>query len=302
MIDIVIVNWNGGELFKNCINSIILNDNTNLVKRIIIIDNHSSDDSISALPVNEKILVIQNAENFGFSRACNQGFKLCNSPYILLLNPDTRLFESTLQDCLDFMNNRADVDILGCQLLEDSGKITKSCARFPTPLRMCFDAIGLSKIAPGIFTPGTLMTDWDHNENRFVNQVMGAFMFIKADIFDKLGFFDERFFVYYEELDFSKRLADSGGLSFYSTEIKAIHIGQGTTRAMRGFSLFLNLRSKLQYAKKHFSTLGYISVWACTFFIEPFSRFFLLLCTLRFKEIKAMVKGYRLLISSLPIP
>ena len=130
--------------------------------------------------------------------------------------------------------------------------------------------MGLSKIAPKIFHPGVLMTDWDHKESRKVDQVMGAFMFMRNSIFEKLGYFDERFFVYYEELDFSKRLAQLGGTSFYNSDIKAIHIGGGTTNNVKTFRLFLNLSSRLQYAKKHFSFGGYSFVWFCTFFIESF--------------------------------
>ena len=302
MIDIVIVNWNAGELLNNCVNSIITNSNRNHVSRVIIIDNHSTDTSIENLVKDEKIVIIQNNDNLGFAKACNQGFKMSTAPYVLLLNPDTQLFDSTLDDCLKFMSTRTDVDILGCQLLEDNGEVAKSCARFPTALRMCYDSIGLSKIAPGFFTPATLMVDWDHGEDRFVNQVMGAFMFMRLTIFDKIGYFDERFFVYYEELDFSNRLAEVGGNSYYCTKIRTVHSGRGTTKNVKGFSLFLNLRSKLQYAKKHFSYRSYAVVWLCTFFIEPFSRLFLLVGSFRFKEVKDLFKGYQLLISSLPIP
>jgi len=302
MLDIVIVNWNGGVLLQNCISSIISNDHKNLVSTIIIVDNHSADESIRTLPASEKIFVLNNYENLGFAKACNQGFKLCKSSFVLLLNPDTRLFQSTLMDCVDFMNNHPDIDILGSQLLEDDGQISKSCARFPTPLRMCFDAIGLSKIAPGIFTPASLMTDWNHKESRFVDQVMGAFMFMRIDIFDKIGFFDERFFVYYEELDFSYRLAKVGGMTFYNANIKAIHTGMGTTERVKAFRLFLNLRSRLQYAKKHFSKMGYILVYISTFSIEFISRFFYLLLSGKGKEIKDLVKGYRLLVrNNLPV-
>ena len=142
------------------------------------------------------------------------------------------------------------------------------------------------------------MTDWNHSESRYVDQVMGAFMFMRHSVFEKVGFFDEQFFVYCEELDFSKRLSDLGGKSFYNTNIAAIHSGEGTTKSVKAFRLFLNTRSKLLYSKKHFSHSGFLLVWIGTYFIEPFSRTFFLLFSGKYKEIKAVFKGYQMLITN----
>ena len=296
MVDIVIVNWNAGTLLKKCIDSIIYSSNKIQVNKIIIIDNHSGDNSIENLPTNEKIIIISNEENLGFAKACNQGFKICTAPYVLLLNPDTQLLDCTLADCHNFMELNKEVDILGCQLLDENGAVSASCARFPTAFNMFIDATGLSKIAPKIFPPAILMTEWNHLQSRYVDQVMGAFMFMPTTIFEKLGYFDEQFFVYCEELDFSYRLAKAGGKTFYNTDIQAIHTGMGTTENVKAFRLFLNLRSRLQYAKKHFSKMGYHLVYFSTFTIEFFTRFFYLIISGRLKEIKDMVNGYKMLI------
>jgi GT2 family glycosyltransferase len=145
------------------------------------------------------------------------------------------------------------------------------------------------------------MTDWDHAESRFVDQVMGAFMFMRKEVFQKIGYFDERFFVYYEELDFSERLYQAGGKSFYTHSAKAIHTGGGTTHAVKAFRLFLNLRSRLQYAKKHFSYPGFLLVAFCSLLIEPFTRCLFLLLKGHFKEIGQVFKGYGQLFAALPI-
>ena len=301
MVDIVIVNWNSGHFLEECVKSLSLEENAFRINKIIVVDNASADDSLDKLPASEKIMVIRNPTNLGFSKACNQGFRCCQSEYVLLLNPDARLLPDTLRESIHFMKQRTDVDIMGCQLLEDNGEIAKSCARFPTVLRMCFETIGLSKIAPGIFTPATLMTDWDHRESRLVDQVMGAFMFMRTIIFQKNGYFDERFFVYYEELDFSLRLSKLNGKSYYNTAVKAIHSGQGTTISVKAFRLFLNLKSRLQYCKKHFNPVGYAVIFFCSLVIEPFSRTLLLLVRGRLGEIKNVFKGYTMLVRSLPV-
>ena len=298
MVDIVIVNWNSGDYLYKCVETIFRSANEEVVGQVFIIDNNSSDESFKKIKSHNKIVLIKNEQNNGFSKACNQGFKLCTSPYVLLLNPDTQLFDTTLIKCISFMSGHLDIDILGCQLLDDNGEISYSCARFPTPLRYFYDGTGLSKIAPKIFTPAILMTDWDHRNSKKVDQVMGAFMFMRLSIFEQLGYFDERFFVYYEELDFSKRLFNAGGVSYFDAAIQATHSGGGTTNNVKAFRLFLNLRSRMQYAKKHFIFAGYIFVAFCTYAIEPLTRGIFLLLSGKFKEIGEMLKGYRLLITN----
>ena len=298
MIDVVIVNWNSGNYLQKCIQSVFSSGNKDLVEKLFIIDNNSEDLSLQQIKLNDKIVIIRNEENRGFAKACNQGFKLCTTNYVLLLNPDTQLLKNTLQDCIAFMDKKNDVDILGCQLLNDNGEIAPSCSRFPTASGIFRDATGLSKLVPSIFKPGIIMTDWDHKESKFVDQVMGAFMFIRKSIFEKIGYFDEQFFVYYEEVDFSKRLSEIGGKSFFAAEIKAIHSGEGTTSPVKAFRSFLNLRSRLQYAKKHFNSLGYYSVWSCTFLIEPLTKSIFLLLSGKKNEITDLLKGYKMLLKN----
>lgn len=296
MTDIVIVNWNSGEYLKKCTLSILKEGNLKSLGNIIIIDNYSTDISLSLLPQNSKIIVVRNKENNGFAAGCNQGFKLCKSEYVLLLNPDAQLLNSTIPACENFLKNKPEIDILGCQLLNDDGDISASCSRFPSPMGFFVDAIGLSKLAPSIFTPGVIMTDFNHQESRFVDQVMGAFMFMRKSIFSKLGYFDEQFFVYFEEVDFSKRLAENKGKSFFSAEIKAIHSGEGTTNSVKAFRLFLSLQSRLKYAKKHFSQAGYLATWGVTFLVEPISRILFFLFQGKTRDVKEVLLGYKRLV------
>lgn len=299
-VEIVIVNWNAGNLLSRCVKSLIQPENRDYIKNVWLIDNASSDGSVEALPQDAKIKVIRNEQNLGFAKACNQGFKACKSPFVLLLNPDAMLANDTLAKSLEFMKSHPDVSIMGCSLLDENGVISPSCARFPTPLRFFYDASGLSKLWPKTFTPGTLMTDWDHSQSKIVDQVMGAFMFMRASIFEKVGYFDERFFVYFEELDFSKQLAAAGGKSYYFNDISVLHTGEGTTHNVKPFRLFLSLRSRLQYASKNFSTGGYFIVWLSTWFIEPFSRVALSFMKKKPTDAIGVLKGYWLLIRKTP--
>lgn len=296
MIDIVIVNWNAGLLLLECVQSILSPSNESLVGNVLIIDNHSTDESIRSLPNHPKIQVIINSQNEGFARAANQGFKASTAKYTLLLNPDTRLNPETLTACYAFMESQKDIDILGCQLYSNEGKLLPSCSRFPTALSFFYEGTGLSRIAPGLFPPATLLLNWDHQTDRFVDQLMGAFMFIRSSLFSRMGYFDEQFFVYFEDVDFSKRLSLAGGKSFFNAGIKAFHIGKGTTANVKAYRLSLYLRSKLLYAKKYFSRTGYGLTLVTTYLLEPFTRSIFFLITGRFSEIGETWRGYYLLL------
>jgi N-acetylglucosaminyl-diphospho-decaprenol L-rhamnosyltransferase len=301
-VDIVIVNWNSGDYLKKCIDSIFTEGNTPFINKVIVVDNNSKDESLSIITKNDKLVFIKNKENFGFAKACNQGFNFSNADYILVLNPDTQLFDTTLKECCLFMNTSFDVDILGCQLLDEDGKVSVSCGRFPTAISFFYKSIGLTTVFPQIFTPPDLMYDWDHSESRYVDQVMGAFMFIRKEVFNKIGYFDERFFVYFEELDFSERLAEAGGKSYFNADIKTIHTSYGTTKNVKSYAYFLNLKSRLKYSKKHFNKPGHILVFISTLFFEPVSRVVFLLAKRRVKECIEIITAYKTLIKSFFVP
>jgi N-acetylglucosaminyl-diphospho-decaprenol L-rhamnosyltransferase len=297
-VDIIIVNWNSGDYLRKCLASVFTDANNIYINKVIIVDNNSTDNSLTSLVQNDKIIFINNNENLGFSKACNQGFKICTAQYTLLLNPDARLLDDTLQSCCLFMQARKDICILGCQLLDDKNSITASCARFPTAKSFFYKSIGLTNILPGVFPSPDLMLDSAHTESGYVDQIIGAFMFIRQEVFEKIGYFDERFFVYFEELDFSKRLAEAGGKSYFNVDIKAIHNGQGSTESVKAFAYFLNFKSRLAYAKKHFSQSGYALVFISTFLFEPVSRILFLLVQTKFKDAMQIAKAYKLLIKS----
>jgi len=295
MIDIIIVNWNSSYLLKNCVDSIINTAGGELVNKIFIVDNNSTDGSLDLLPINDRLEIIKNTTNNGFAKAANQGFKKSTATYSLLLNPDTKILKNTLFESASFMNENPEIDILGIQLLNQNGNVTYTCSRFPSPSALFFDSVGLSKIFPKIFKPSIIMTDWDHLTSRPVDQVMGAYLFIRRSLFSSLGYLDEDFFVYFEDLDFSKRLAETGKRSFFNSEIKAIHIGAGTTSKVKAFRLALLLESRIKYSKKHFNKIGQFLTFIITYFIEPISRPIYFFTLGKFSDAVEVLRGYKML-------
>jgi GT2 family glycosyltransferase len=295
MITIVIVNWNSGSLLVDCLSSIAEFGGTE-VEKVIVVDNGSTDGSlvgVDALGVRP-LEVIRNLENQGFARACNAGARAASSEFLLFLNPDARLMRDTLVNARRAMteHNPTGVAIVGAQLIDESGSIARSCAKFPSPLRFVLHALGVDRVLPGL---GCAMTTWDHSYSREVDHVIGAFYLIRTSVFHQLVGFDEAFFVYLEDLDMSLRASQRGWRSWFESSAVAFHMGGGASRQAKPQRLFYSLRSRILYARKHFGALGYSAVIVTTLALEPCTRL-LAAAIQRDRAVAAeTLGGYRLL-------
>ena len=271
---IVIVNFNSSGLLNNCINAVFKSNRQNLSVQVVIVDNKSTDDSLNLDHLNNsQITLIKNKENKGFGYACNQGVNALEKvDYLLFLNPDTEVGINTFNKSVDFLKNNSNVSVLGTMHKNEEGIIQKSCSYTPIPLTIIWDIFGLSKLFPNIFTPATLMTNFDHKDSRYVDQVMGAYMLMEKSVFDNLGGFDTDFFVYYEDSDFALRAAELGLKSYYNSEIEIMHRGRGTTKKIFHTTLFYNLRSRIQFTYKHYGKFYGAVILILTLTVEPITR------------------------------
>lgn len=293
MIDVVVVNWNSGSQLKRCVKSVDGKFHT------IIVDNASCDSSEQSILDLPNVTLIRQNENQGFGKACNIGARLCRSDFILFLNPDAAIFPDTLDKLLVFMHDtaNANVGICGVQLIDEGGHVARHCARFPTTNGFVAHAMGLDRIFPRI---GHVMSEWDHATTRQVDQVIGAFFLVRRSLFEALGGFDERFFVYYEEVDFSLRANRAGWKSAYFAGVNAFHAGNGTTRNIKARRLFYSLRSRLLYVFKNFVWYKAFMVFIASVFIEPISRSVLSLVRLSWSGFKETWLAYGMLFRWLP--
>jgi len=277
-LDIVVVNWKALPALQACARSVdaALADVPVDLRRLVVIDNGSGDDlGALSFPASVKphAEIVQNRENLGLAAAINQGAAGSEADYLLLLNPDIRLTSTSLGPPLETLEapGNADIGIVGIQLLDDEGRVSRSCARFPTPWRLVGQSVGLDRVAPRIVPPH-FMKEWPHDETRPVDQVMGAFLLVRRKLFEKLGGFDDRFFLYYEDVDFCRRAWDSGSRVVYVASAQAYHSGGVTTASIPALSLYFSLRSKLAYSRKHFGVLSRCLVFCATMVLEPLSR------------------------------
>ncbi len=239
---------------------------------IIVVDNNSSDNSIEYLtPKFPLVRFVANKENTGFAKACNQGLQLSTGKYILFLNPDTIVPEDCFQQCISFFESHTDAGALGVKMVDGSGKFLKESKRaFPSPMTSLYKLFGLSKLFPRSKTFSRYhLGHLPENENHEADVLAGAFMMIRKEVLDKIGGFDETFFMYGEDVDLSYRIQKAGYKNYYFAGTSIIHFkGESTRKASMNYvKMFYNAMSI--FVKKHyggsragfFNLLIHIAIW-----------------------------------------
>jgi GT2 family glycosyltransferase len=268
-VDVVVVNWNTGARLKHCV-EMALEDEA--VERLIVVDNASVDESLSLLPQSPKLLVLRNDTNDGFGKACNAGVRLGTSPHLLFLNPDAHASPGTITAASSWLADaEAEYGACGILLRDLDGQVARSCTRQPTWRHFVHHSLGLNRLAPRVF-PTHFMTEWDHLDSRDVDHVIGAFYMVPRALFERLGGFDERYFLYYEDLDLSARIAAQGRRIRYLAHLEGIHEGGGSSAQVKAKRLFYSTRSKLQFSLRHFSSPAFVTVALTTTLAEPLVR------------------------------
>lgn len=255
-LSIIIVNYNVKEFLENSLQS-ILKATSRISYEIIVVDNASDDGSIELIKSKfPEVKLIENKENIGFSRANNIALNIARGKYFLLLNPDTIVEEDTFETMLKFFDENKDVGLAGCKIINPDGTLQAGCRRsFPGPWNSFCKVTGLSSLFPKsrIFARYNL-TYLDENLTHEVDAISGSFMFLKSEIYKKIGGLDEDFFMYGEDLDWCFRVQQAGYKVFYVHSTQIIHYkGESTKRSsideIRHFYNAMHL-----FVKKHISS------------------------------------------------
>ncbi|MBA2745522.1 MAG: glycosyltransferase [Flavisolibacter sp.] len=221
----------------------------------IVVDNHSADGSIEYLkPKFPEVNFISNDSNTGFGSACNKGLGVANGDCILFLNPDTIIAEDTLASCTRFFLKHPECGALGVKMIDGSGKFLRESKRsFPSPATSLYKLSGLARIFPtskvfGRYHLGHL----DPNENHEADVLAGAFMMIRKEVLEKVGGFDETFFMYGEDVDLSYRILKAGYQNYYLADTTIIHFkGESTKRGSLNYVRMFYQAMSL-FVKKHY--------------------------------------------------
>ncbi len=243
------------HFLKQCIHSVI-QAVENISHEIICVDNNSVDGSGEMLKQEfPNVILIKNKVNVGFAKACNQGIKISNGEYVLMLNPDTVLENDSLLKPVQYMDAHPEVGSLGVKMLDGNGKFLPESKRgLPTPAAAFYKMSGLSKL----FYPSKIFGKYylDHlnkNETQYVHVLSGAYMLLRKKVLDEIGYFDEQFFMYGEDVDLSHRIIKAGYKNVYFPETRIIHYKGESTKKESVKYVFSFYKAMLIFSKKHFS-------------------------------------------------
>lgn len=220
---------------------------------IIIVDNASTDDTVNMIKkCFPEVTLITNHKNYGFAAANNQGLKRSQGEYILFLNPDTILHPKSLDILVKFMDSNEDAGACGPKLLNADGSIQNSVRCFPSfrgalHRHTAFKFLGIFK---GEYKKW-VMYDFNNDKEREVDQVMGAALMVKRSVTEQVGVMDERFFMYYEEVDLCYRIKQAGWRIVHIPEAVITHIGGGSAGQIPVNKRIMAMSSLLKFFRKH---------------------------------------------------
>ncbi|MEO6694256.1 MAG: glycosyltransferase family 2 protein [Ignavibacteria bacterium] len=255
-LSIIIVTWNSESEIIECLNSI--HQNTDDLKyEIIIVDNNSSDKTCQVIENFSKqkfpeVKLISNKENTGFTRGCNTGIDSASGKNILLLNPDTKILPFALVNLLLKLNSEDNIAAVAPQLLNDNDSIQRSCRTFPRYYDMFCELSLLSLFFPYSRTFARWkMYYFSHNEEAVVDQPMAATLLIKKDKLAEIGNFDERFKMFFNDVDLCKRIYNHGYKIIFYPDAKVYHQKGISIYKDRERMIKLWNEDCLNYFKKH---------------------------------------------------
>jgi len=225
-LSIIIVSYNAKEFLKGCIES-IYKTTKNIQFEIIVSDNNSTDGTVDMLKKlkTENFQLIENKNNLGFSKANNVGVKKASGRYLLFLNPDTVVHENTLEGMVEFMDEYHEAGAATCKLVMPNGQIDDASHRgSPTPWNALAHFSGLSKLFGKTKLFGGYNLDYlNLNEMHEIEALAGAFMLVRRKAGEEVGWWDEDYFFYGEDLDFCYMLKEYGWKIYYVPQYSVLH-------------------------------------------------------------------------------
>jgi GT2 family glycosyltransferase len=197
--------------------------------------------------------LIENRENLGFARANNQAIQRCAGNYVLLLNPDTLVKSGALQALLDFLEKTPEAGGAGARILNPDGSLQISSWPRPTLSRELWRLFHLDSLLPYAEYP---LTKWEANQAQDVDLLLGACLLLRKDVLGQVGFLDEEYFIYSEEIDLCFRMQRSGWRLFWVPQAEVVHFG-GQSTQQAPTEMFLNLyHGKIKFFRKHYGWLS----------------------------------------------
>lgn len=251
MTSIIIVSWNVKELLQKCLKS-IFDASEDFDFEVFVVDNASADGSVEmAREKFPQVILIANKKNLGFAKANNLAIKQSIGDYVLLLNPDTELMDNSIKKIVEFLCDNPEIGILGPKLLNPDKTWQPSTRRFPNIWNQLAIILKLPRIFPRILDK-YLMRDFNGRTAREVDQVMGAAFLIRREVINKIGFLDERYFIWFEEVDYCKMAKKENFKIYYWPGAEIIHYGGESFAKLPTFNKQIKyIKSAIKYFIKN---------------------------------------------------
>ncbi len=258
-LSIIIVNYKEPGFLKQCLKG-IRQAQPQLTYEVIVVDNASGDRSLPMVREHfPEVILLPQKKNLGFPVGNNVGVRRSRGRYVLLLNPDIAVFKGVLEQLVAYLDEHPDVGIVAPKLLNPDQSVQTSCYRFPTPMVPILRRTPLGRLpfAKKILRH-YLMLDWDHNDDRLVGWVLGSCMLVRRTAFEQVGLMDERFFMYFEDVDWCRRFWEHGWKVVYRSSTSMVHYHQRMSAESPGLNgVFqkltrIHIQSGLKYFRKYF--------------------------------------------------
>lgn len=253
-LSVIIVNFNVKYFLEHCLLS-VRRACRNISAEIIVIDNNSHDGSVEMIRHRfPEITLIANTDNPGFAKANNQGVAIARGTYILYLNPDTIVPEDCFEKCIQYMDTHPEAGALGCRLIDGKGVFLPESKRgFPSAQVAFFKISGLSALFPkSSFFNRYHLGHLSANTIAEVDVLVGCFMWCRRSVIEKVGSFDETYFMYGEDIDLSYKISSAGYKNIYFPHTTVIHYkGESTKKGSLNY-VKMFYQAMIIFAKKHF--------------------------------------------------
>jgi len=258
-VSLIIVNWNTKDLLVKCIES-IYKETTEHTFEIIVVDNGSSDDSQYEIKRRfHDVILIENSRNLGFAKANNIGIEKAIGRYITLVNSDIVVLDSCIDKMIYYMDSHNEIGAMGPKTINEDLTLRQNCREFPSLRSLFCEMLFLDTLFPRVYIfRGKTLSTQTYEQNHEAEVISGCFFMVRREALDQVGYLDERFYIYGEDVDWCKRFhSHKWKVIFYADAISIHHGGGSASKAPLKF-LMEKENADLKYWKKHH---GHVAVF-----------------------------------------
>lgn len=249
-VSVVIVTYNSGDIIGPCLQS--LHGASKRPLELILVDNNSTDRTIDAATrAYSELKLIQNQENLYYAAASNQALRIARGDFVLLLNPDTIMPIGGIDAMIETLASHTEAAAVAPMLTFPNGQRQSSLREFPGLDTLWYDLLGLSSLFPRSRTFGRWrMGYFDGKAARTVNQPMASCLLVRREVFERVGLFEEAYPMFFNDVDWCKRVKDASLTVWYTPDVRVSHIGGATVKKYRAKMIWMSHAAYFLYLRR----------------------------------------------------